>query len=147
MKRQFEHPGCGLVRYDVCPFQLQALQKEWGLAKQSGTQLEFADKHSIMRKRSTLGRIRAPWLEKLNRTCTGHHPHCRMSTAAMATYDAYLCEEWARLTRDAYDLEKPILADADVQSCVDKSRPRHERLLINELLCEADWHAFCGAAA
>ena len=57
-----------------------------------------------------------------------------MSTAAMATYDAYLCDEWARLTREAYDLGKPILADADIQSCVDNVAQKPAPIQVRE------WH-------
>eukprot|EP00969_Alexandrium_andersonii_P234695 10362143-Alexandrium_andersonii.AAC.1 len=96
----------------------------------------------VVRKRTTLGRVRAPLLERTGCTCQGHHAHLALnggSAAPFAKYDAAVCKQWARHTREAYDEEKPQLAVQDQLDEADKGRPRLERLLVNEAVSRADW--------
>ena len=136
----FSQPACGKVTFDVCAFILPSLTAS---ARQECSTRAGAERHKVIRKRTTLGRIRAPWLEGLRRSCTGHHAHLRLEgsvTGRSAQYHHSLCKEWARLTAEAHRAEAPCLATDDLVQASRPVRPAFESLAVNELMRAAQWH-------
>ena len=132
--------GARLIPYDVCPFHWERLTR----AEQAEVRTPpGAQRLHFARKRSQLLAVRAPWLDALARTCSGHHAHCSMvggaSTSASSEYDPELCAQWAASTRQAWDLEQPILAEADLAASQADARPCFESLAINDLLTGGEW--------
>ena len=73
----------------------------------------------------------------------GHHAHWRLEgsrTTSAAEYDTELCRQWAEAVRAAKLAEEPILAEKDLDTLDDNSRPRYERPALNEWIASHPWH-------
>jgi hypothetical protein len=135
------------IRYDVCAFQLDRLAPEFEASRILGEQQRFANERAIVRKRSRLGLVRAPFLHAMARTCCGHHPHSSCDAACKrAEYDPYLCDAWADAAA-GYLRREPPLGVQDLAEAERAGVPRLERLLYNELAYAGSWeqHFVCPA--
>ena len=105
------------ITYDVCPYTLARFS---AAERARCTRPEGAEALGLIRKRTSLACIQAPWLQVLQFQCNGKHHHATVDGAVCAkaaTYDPLLCELWALTLRDAYNREDNNLAFEDLNTC------------------------------